>query len=90
MRTQPSIDDLHATSPSIDRSIHTSIDNEHHPLKTTKSEPPSYTKVEIDKLVEEIYGILGASEDRLDRRCDDIYFPWDITISSLTSQTQAM
>ncbi|KAF2598163.1 hypothetical protein F2Q68_00010194 [Brassica cretica] len=41
-------------------------------------------------MVEEIDGTLGASEDRLNRRCDDIYFPSEITISSLTSQTEAM
>ena len=41
-------------------------------------------------MVEKIYGTLGESEDTLDRRCDDIYFPWDITISSLTSQTEPM
>ncbi|KAF2588095.1 hypothetical protein F2Q70_00038645 [Brassica cretica] len=33
---------------------------------------------------------LGAAEEKLDKRCDDIYFSWDITISSLTSQTEAM
>ncbi|KAF3543228.1 hypothetical protein DY000_02006470 [Brassica cretica] len=41
-------------------------------------------------MVEEIYITPGATEDKLDKRCDDIYFPWDITISSLTSQTEAM
>ncbi|KAF3497518.1 hypothetical protein DY000_02053858 [Brassica cretica] len=41
-------------------------------------------------MVEEIDETLGASEDRLNRRCDDIYFPSEITISSLTSQTEAM
>ncbi|KAF3489628.1 hypothetical protein F2Q69_00053142 [Brassica cretica] len=33
---------------------------------------------------------LGATEDRLDKRCDDMYFPFDITVSSLTSHTEAM
>ncbi|KAF3558254.1 hypothetical protein F2Q69_00013887 [Brassica cretica] len=29
-------------------------------------------------MLEEIYRTLGAAEDRLDRNCDEIYFPWDI------------
>lgn len=33
---------------------------------------------------------MGALEDRLDKRCDDIYFPWDITIRSLTAHTEAL
>ncbi|KAF2604643.1 hypothetical protein F2Q70_00027770 [Brassica cretica] len=55
-----------------------------------KSRPDFYTRVEIDQIVEEIYRTLEAAEERLDRRCDDIYFPWGITISSLTSQTEAL
>ena len=52
--------------------------------------PDSYSRAEIDQMVEEIYRTLGTAEDRLDRICDEIYFPWDITISSLTSQTEAI
>ncbi|KAF3493241.1 hypothetical protein DY000_02052317 [Brassica cretica] len=33
-------------------------------------------------MVEEIYRTLGTTEDRLDRICDEIYFPWDITINA--------
>ncbi|KAF2589757.1 hypothetical protein F2Q70_00039455 [Brassica cretica] len=36
-------------------------------------------------MLEEIYRTLGVAEDMLDRRCDDIYFPWDITIKESTS-----
>ncbi|KAF3589104.1 hypothetical protein F2Q69_00030427 [Brassica cretica] len=75
---------------SIDRDLPKSIDDEPSPLKPMKSQPDSYTRAEIDQMVEEIYRTLGAAEERLDKRCDDIYIPWDITISSLTSQTESM
>ncbi|KAF2607625.1 hypothetical protein F2Q68_00044072 [Brassica cretica] len=75
---------------SIDIDIPTSIDDDPSPSNPTKSQPDSYSRVEIDQIVEEIYRTLGAAEERFDTRCDDIYFPWDITISSLTSQTEAM
>ena len=55
-----------------------------------KSQPDSYTKAEIDQLVEEIYRSLESVEEMLDRRCDDIYFPMDLTMSSLTSQIEAI
>ncbi|KAF2560083.1 hypothetical protein F2Q68_00015809 [Brassica cretica] len=80
-----------ATTPaSIDINITPSIDNDPSQPNPTKAKQDSYTRAEIDQMVEEVYDTLGASEDRLDRRCDDIYFPWDITISSLTYQTKAM
>ena len=55
-----------------------------------KSQPDFHTKAEIDQLVEEIYRTLETTEERLDRRCDDIYFPMDLTICSLTSQIEAI
>ncbi|KAF2545935.1 hypothetical protein F2Q70_00021640 [Brassica cretica] len=55
-----------------------------------KSQPDFHTKAEIDQLVEEIYKTLETTEERLDRRCDDIYFPMDLTICSLTSQIEAI
>ncbi|KAF3497092.1 hypothetical protein DY000_02053310 [Brassica cretica] len=72
------------------RDLPKSIDDDPSPLNPMKSQPDSCTRAEIDQMVEEIYKTLGAAEERLDKRCDDIYFPWDITISSLTSQTEAM
>ncbi|KAF3527091.1 hypothetical protein F2Q69_00047948 [Brassica cretica] len=54
------------------------------------SQPDSYTRAEIDQLVEEIYRTLESTEERLDRRCDDIYFPMDLTMSSLTSHIEAI
>ncbi|KAF2618776.1 hypothetical protein F2Q68_00038769 [Brassica cretica] len=80
-----------ATAPaSIDRHHSTSIDDDPQHSNPMKSQPDSYTRAEIDQLVEEIYRTLQTIEDRLDRRCDDIYFPMDLTMSSLTSQIEAI
>ncbi|KAG5384497.1 hypothetical protein IGI04_035967 [Brassica rapa subsp. trilocularis] len=70
------------TLPSIDRNISTSIDHDPSPSIPTNSIPDSYTRAEFDKIVQEIYGTLGTSLDRLDRRCDDIYFPWNNTVGT--------
>ncbi|KAF2540325.1 hypothetical protein F2Q68_00031013 [Brassica cretica] len=88
MQTQRAVEAT--TLPSIDRNILTSIDDDPSPSIPTKSIPDSYTRAELDQIVQDIYGTLGESEDRLDKRCDDIYLPWNNTISSLTSQTEAM
>ena len=76
-----------ATTPtSIGINLSTSIDDALSPSNPMKSQPDSYTRAEIDQMVEEIFKTLGAAEERLDKICDDIYFPWDITIISLTSR----
>ncbi|KAF3565574.1 hypothetical protein DY000_02016060 [Brassica cretica] len=79
------------TSSSIDRQSLTSIVDDNllhsHPMK---SHPDFHTRVEIDQLVEEIYRTPETIEERLDRRCDDIYFPMDLTMSSFTSQIEAI
>ncbi|KAF3555086.1 hypothetical protein F2Q69_00013721 [Brassica cretica] len=75
---------------SIDRNLPKSIDYDLSLSNPMKSQPDSHTRAEIDQMVEEIYKTLGTTKERLDKRCDDICFPWDITIGSLTSQTQEM
>ncbi|KAF3513132.1 hypothetical protein F2Q69_00005724 [Brassica cretica] len=55
-----------------------------------KSQPDFHTRAEKDQLVEGIYKALETIEERLDRRCDDIYFPMDLTISALTSKIEAI
>ncbi|KAF3538784.1 hypothetical protein F2Q69_00023106 [Brassica cretica] len=85
-------------SPSIDRHHDTSIDNRltelidnNPPLPhTMKSQPDFHTKEEIDQLVERIYRALETTEERLDGRCDDIYFPMDLSVSALTSKVEAI
>ncbi|KAF3591094.1 hypothetical protein DY000_02021041 [Brassica cretica] len=42
------------------------------------------------QLVEGIYRALETIEERLDKRCDDIYFPMDLGISALTSKIEAI
>ena len=80
-----------ATAPaSIDRNHSTSIDDDLMHSNPMKSQLDSYTKAEINQLVEGLYRTLETTEERLDRRCDDIYFPMDLTISSLTSQIEAI
>ncbi|KAF3512960.1 hypothetical protein F2Q69_00007931 [Brassica cretica] len=48
------------------------------------------TNEEIDQLVEDFYRALETTEERLDGRCDDIYFPMDLDISALTSKIEAI
>ncbi|KAF2558203.1 hypothetical protein F2Q68_00016438 [Brassica cretica] len=80
-----------ATAPaSIDRHHSTSIEDDLTHSNPMKSQPDSYTRVEIDQLVKGIYKTLETTEERLDRRCDDIYFSMDLTMSSLTSQIEAI
>ena len=75
-----------ATEPgSIDKHHSTSIDDDLIQSNPMKSQPDSYTRAEIDQLVEGIYRTLETTEERLDQRFDDIYFPMDLTMSSLTS-----
>ena len=69
-------------SKSIDGTINSSIDANNPPA------PTSYTRAETVQIIEEIYRTLGTDEDRLDRRCDDIYFPFNNSISGFNSQTE--
>ncbi|KAF2542420.1 hypothetical protein F2Q68_00031167 [Brassica cretica] len=55
-----------------------------------KSQPDFHTREEVDHLVEGIYRALETTEERLDGRYDDIYFPMDLTISALTSKVEAI
>ncbi|KAF3557277.1 hypothetical protein F2Q69_00012627 [Brassica cretica] len=92
----PSID--RRRPPSIDRHHYTSIDN--HTSASINDSPPRphtkksqkdlHTRGEIDQLVEEIYRALETTEERLDVRCDDIYFPMDLSIGALTSKIEAI
>ncbi|KAF3578710.1 hypothetical protein DY000_02031437 [Brassica cretica] len=85
---QASIDNrLHA---SIDNCLPASIDDNPPHSHTMKSQPDFHTREEIDQLVEGIYRGLETTEERLDRRCDDIYFPMDLSISALTSKIEAI
>ncbi|WZY88545.1 hypothetical protein YC2023_045280 [Brassica napus] len=90
----PSIDSRQ--SPSLERHLQASIDSrlaasiDTSPPRpdTMKSQPDFHTREDIDQLVERIYRALDTTEERLDGRCDDIYFPMDLTISALTSKVE--
>ncbi|KAF2552683.1 hypothetical protein F2Q68_00033745 [Brassica cretica] len=85
---QTSIDSrLHA---SIDNRLPASVDDNQPHSHTMKSQPDFHTRGEIDQLVEGIYRALETTEEMLDRRCDDIYFPMDLSISALTSKIEAI
>ncbi|KAF2575510.1 hypothetical protein F2Q70_00002148 [Brassica cretica] len=85
---QASIDSrLHA---STDNRLPASVDDNPPHSHTMKSQPDFHTRGEIDQLVEGIYRALETTEEMLDRRCDDIYFPMDLSISALTSKKEAI
>ncbi|KAF3608389.1 hypothetical protein DY000_02048625 [Brassica cretica] len=85
---QTSIDVRQRTS--IDNQMQTSVDDNLPRPHTMKSQHNFHTREEIDQLVEGIYRALENIEDRLDGRCDDIYFPMDLNISALTSKIEAI
>ncbi|KAF3557533.1 hypothetical protein F2Q69_00013921 [Brassica cretica] len=87
-RRPPSIDMHHYTS--IDNPMPASIDDSPPRPHMKNSQKDFYTREEIDQLVEEIYRALETTEERLDGRCDDIYFPMDLSISALTSKNEAI
>ncbi|WZZ60425.1 hypothetical protein YC2023_060532 [Brassica napus] len=75
---------------SIDNRFPASVDDNPLHSHQMESQQDSYTRAEIDQLVEEIYRTLDTTEESLDRRCDDIYFQMDLNISALTSKIELM
>ena len=68
----------------------TPVDNDLPRPHTMKSQQNFHTREEIYQLVEDINIHLETTEERLDGRCDDIYFPMDLNISALTSKIEAI
>ncbi|KAF3573143.1 hypothetical protein F2Q69_00059016 [Brassica cretica] len=87
-RQHASIDNPLQTS--IAHRLPASVDNNPPHSPPMKSPQDFHTREEIDQLVEEIYRALESTEERLDGRCDDIYFPMDLSISALTSKIEAI
>ena len=75
---------------SIDNRLPASVDDNPQHSHTMKSQPDFHTKAEVDQLVEGFYKTLETTEERLDRRCNEIYFPMDLSISALTSKIEAI
>ncbi|KAF3546350.1 hypothetical protein DY000_02006496 [Brassica cretica] len=88
IRPPTSIDRHHDTS--IDNRLTASIDNSPPHPHTMKSQLDFHTREEIDQLVVGIYRALETREERLDGRCDDIYFSMDFIISALTSKVETI
>ncbi|KAG5410793.1 hypothetical protein IGI04_007112 [Brassica rapa subsp. trilocularis] len=73
---------LQVTSASIDRQRGPWIDGK----KPVELLP--YIAAEVDKITSKIYTALDTMEERLDKRCDDIYFPFDNKISGLDNHAE--
>ena len=69
-------------STSIDRSRAASFD----PKKPQAHIP--YAAAEVDQITSKLYTAMDTMEDRLDKRCDDIYFPFENRISGLDFQAE--
>ena len=74
----------------IDNRSPASVDDNLPHSHTMKSQPDFHTRAEIDQLLEGIYRALETTEERLDGRCDDIYFLMDLSICGLTSKIEAI
>ncbi|KAG5378157.1 hypothetical protein IGI04_025999 [Brassica rapa subsp. trilocularis] len=73
---------LQAKSASIDRLRGLWIDGK-KPVELLL-----YTAAEVDKITSKIYTALDTMEERLDKRCDDIYFSFDNKISGLDNHAE--
>ncbi|KAF3588237.1 hypothetical protein F2Q69_00029936 [Brassica cretica] len=73
-----------------DNQMPTSVDDNPPRPHMMKSQENFHTREEIDQLIEGIYRALETTEERLDGRCYDIYFPMDLNNSALTSKIEAM
>ena len=71
-------------SISIDRFRRASLDGK----KRTENLP--YTAAEVDQITSKLYTAIDTLEGRLEKRCDDIYFPFDVKLSGLDSQAECL
>ena len=69
-------------STSIDRVCRTSPDSK----KPTEHLP--YTAAEVDQLTSKLYTSIDNMEEWFEKRCDDIYFLFDVKLSGLDSQAE--
>ncbi|KAF3545025.1 hypothetical protein DY000_02007001 [Brassica cretica] len=69
-------------STLIDRFRRTSLDVK----KPTEHLP--YTAAEVDQITSKLYTAIDTLEDRLEKRCDGIYFPFDVKLNGLDSQAK--
>ncbi|KAF3499702.1 hypothetical protein F2Q69_00043003 [Brassica cretica] len=89
MKVQKDIGKLHDQhyfqdegSTSIDRFRRASLDGR----KPTEHLP--YTAAEVDQITSKLYIAIDTMEERLEKRCDDIYFPFDVRLGGLDNQAE--
>ncbi|KAG5388812.1 hypothetical protein IGI04_030353 [Brassica rapa subsp. trilocularis] len=82
LQTYEDMHDHFANSSSIDRLRGPWIDGK-NPVELLP-----YTAAEVDKITSKIYTAIDTMEERLDKRCDDIYFPFDNRIGGLDSHAE--
>ncbi|KAG5373670.1 hypothetical protein IGI04_043010, partial [Brassica rapa subsp. trilocularis] len=82
LQTYEDMHDRFANSFSIDRLRGPWIDGK-NPVELLP-----YTAAEVDKITSKIYTAIDTMEERLDKRCDDIYFPFDNRIGGLDSHAK--
>ncbi|KAF2609546.1 hypothetical protein F2Q70_00011391 [Brassica cretica] len=75
MDTQNRVED----PPSINKTVAPSID-----------EQDTYSKAEVDELVADIYRAMRTADDYHSKSLDDVYYPFDNSISWLTTRTDEM
>ncbi|KAF3588695.1 hypothetical protein F2Q69_00028850 [Brassica cretica] len=54
--------------------------------KSTEHLP--YTAAEVDQITSKLYTAIDPMEDRFEKRCDNIYFPFDVRLSGLDSHLE--
>ncbi|KAF3501436.1 hypothetical protein F2Q69_00043206 [Brassica cretica] len=69
-------------STSIDRFCTSSID------VTKPTEHLPYTAAEVDQITSKLYTTIYTMEDRFEKRCDDIYFPFDVRLSGMDTHAE--
>ncbi|KAF2536238.1 hypothetical protein F2Q68_00021107 [Brassica cretica] len=47
-----------------------------------------YTAAEVDQITSKLYTAIDTMEERLEKWCDDNYFPFDVRLSGLDSQAE--
>ncbi|KAG5374030.1 hypothetical protein IGI04_042650, partial [Brassica rapa subsp. trilocularis] len=88
LHAQRDIDNI--TNQSVLQAKSASIDKLRGPWIDGKKpvELLPYTAAEVDKITSKIYIAIYTMEERFDKRCDDIYFPFDNKISGLDSHVE--
>ena len=57
---------------------------------STVPEQDTYSKAEVDELVADIYRAMRTADDYHSKSLDDVYYPFDNSISWLTTRTDEM